>query len=314
MTGRIRRLGIVATVALAAGLSGCVGGGPLSSTGGPRASAALQPPGDQVGDRLHQQARAALARWADAVAASGVQQGFVPVGELTSQIGDWEASVGDNNKPALMAGLVEAAVSLPSEAPPNGALRWQDGTTETVRLLSAQEALSAIRSDGNGDCPDCVALQITGARLTTGPADTSRGPATAPMWEFRVQGTSVRVTRVAIAAQTSVKPPPWNPKDAPVGISIESAAGTVAGRTLTVGFIGAPDTGDEPCGEDYTSEAVESPTAVVVIVTAHPHAFGETCSMVGAPRTAVVELAAPLGERALLEIKQGLPVSVQLAP
>jgi hypothetical protein len=315
MTGWIRRMGIVASVALAAGLSGCVSGGPLSSTGGPAPSArAAQPSSNPANDRLHQQARAALARWADAVAASGIQQGFVPVGELTGQIGDWEASVGDNNKRALMAGLVQAAVNLPSEAPPDGELRWQNGATETVRLLSAQEAISAIRADGNGDCSDCAPLQITGARLTTGPAETSRGPATAPTWEFRVQGTSVRLTRVAIAARTRVVPPPWNPNDAPVGISIESAAGTVGGRTLTVGFTGAPDTGDRPCGEDYTAEAVESPTAVVVIVTVHPHAFGEACAAVGAPRTAVVALMAALGERAVLEIKEGLPVSVQLAP
>jgi hypothetical protein len=299
---------MIASVALAAGLSGCAVGTPLQSGG------TSQPSSVEGADRLHLQAQAALARWADAVAASGIKQGFVPVGEMTGQIGDWEETVGENNKIALMAGMVQAVAKLQSEAPPDGEIRWQDGTTQTAPLVSAQEALAAISAKGNGDCPDCVPLKVTGAKLTTRTIETSRGPATAPAWEFTVQGTAVRVTRVAIAARITVVPPPWNPDDAPVGISIESATGTVGGRTLTVGFTGAPDTGDKPCGEDYTAEAVESPTAVVVIVTAHPHGFGETCSLVGAPRTAVVELAAPLGDRALLEVKEGLPVSVQQTP
>ena len=38
--------------------------------------------------------------------AAGAQAAVTPVGELTGQIGDWEAAVGDNNKRALMAGLI----------------------------------------------------------------------------------------------------------------------------------------------------------------------------------------------------------------
>lgn len=300
MAGRLGRCGIVAAIALAAGLSGCALGGPF-------------PLGDPDAVRLHQQAQAALARWADAVAAAGRQQGFVPVGELTGQVGDWESNVGDNNKRALMAGMVQAAVNLSAQAPPDGELRWQDRTTVTVRLVSAQEALAEVRTDGSGACPDCVPLQITGAQLATGPVETSRGPAMAPVWEFTVQGTAVKVTRVAIAAPVAVVPPPWDPNDAPVGISIESATGTVGGWQLTVTFVGAPAPGDQGCTADYTAEAVESPTAVVVIVTEHPHyPFFAACSAVGAIRTAAVELVAPLGERAVLEVKEGLPVPVLL--
>jgi hypothetical protein len=293
MTGRLRRLVIVAAVALAAGTSGC---GLL--------------PNDSA--KLHQQAQAALARWADAVAAGG-QSAFVPVGELTAQVGDWEEAVGDNNKPALMAGLVEAAVSLPAETPPDGEVRWQNGSTKTVRLISAQKALSDLKADAAGSsCPECVPLQITGARLTSGPVETSRGPAEAAAWEFTVQDTAVRVTRVAIADRVTVVPPPWDSSDPPAGISIESATGTVAGRQLTVAFTGAPDTGDKPCGADYTAEAVESPTAAVVIVTEHPHGFGESCTAVGARRTAEAELSSPLGERAVLEVREGRAVAVLL--
>ena len=179
MAGRLRRLGIVATAAFVVGLSGC----------------ALLPAGDST--RLHEEAQADLARWADAVAAAGGGSSFVPVGELTGQVGDWEPDVGDNNKSALMAGMVEAAVSLPADPPPDGEVRWPDGTTTTVRLVSAPEALAGLKADAAGSaCPDCTTLQLTGARLTTAPVQTSRGPATAPVWEFIVRGTAVKVTRV----------------------------------------------------------------------------------------------------------------------
>jgi hypothetical protein len=295
MARRPRRLGPVAVVALAVGLSGC----------------ALLSTDDSA--RLHQEAQTDLARWADAVAAAGGEAAFVPVGELTGQVGDWEPDVGDNNKIALMAGLVEAAVSLPADTPPDGELRWPDGSTTTVRLISARQALAGLTAEATGSsCPDCTPLQIRGARLTTASIQTSRGPATAPVWEFTLQGTAVKVTRPAVAAGVTVTPPPWDPNNAPVGISIESATGTVGGRQLTVTFTGAPEPGDQGCGADYTAEAVESPTAVVVIVTEHRHGLFEACTAVGATRTATVELAAPLGERAVLEVKEGLPVPVVL--
>lgn len=264
--------------------------------------------------KLHQQAQAALARWADAVAAAGGPSPVILVGELTGQVGDWELAVGDDNKRALMAGLVEANTSLAAEVPPDGEVRWPDGTTATVPVLSAQQAVAAIPAGATAPCGDCTPLRITATRLTSGPIETSRGPATGPVWEFTVQGTAVKVTRVAIAHPITVVPPPWDPNNPPVGLAIDSASGKVGGRELTVAFVGAPLPGDQPCGEDYTAEAVESDLAVVVIVTRHPHAALGACSAVGAPRTASVELAAPLGERAVLEVQQGLPVPVVLTP
>ena len=129
-----------------------------------------------------------------------------------------------------------------------------------------------------------------------------------------MQGTAVRLTRVAIADAITVVPPPLDPNEMPAGLAIESASGTAAGRVLTVAFVGAPLPGDQACGEDYTAEAVESDLALVVIVTRHPHAVVGACTAVGARRTATVELAAPLGERAVLEVQQGLPVPVDVTP
>lgn len=103
----------------------------------------------------------------------------------------------------------------------------------------------------------------------------------------------------------SVTPPPW---DSPPGISIESATGTRAGTQLTVTFTGAKGPATEPCGADYHAEPVESANAVVVIVIAQPHAANEICPGAGYPRTATLNLAQPLGQRAVLEARQGEPV------
>jgi hypothetical protein len=265
--------------------------------------------------REHQQAEAALERWAAAVEAAGGTQVFVPVGELTGQIGDWELEVGDNNKSALMGGMIASAVELPGAAG-DGEVRWNDGTAKTMPTISAERALEELRASVQQGCPECVTLEVTGATLSTATFQTSRGPATAPAWEYTVKGTAVVVTRIAVAANSGVivTPPVWDPNDSPWGLSIESATGTIGGRELTVVFTGAPDTADKPCGADYTAEAVESDTAVVVIVIVRANGFGGACRAVGAPRTATVELAAPLGERAVLEVKEGLPVPVILTP
>ncbi len=292
---RARLLSVAAVIILVPALAGCIG---------------------SVDDaaKLQSQAQAALARWAAAVAATGSPSAVVVVGEQTGQIGEWELAVGDNNKRALMAGLVEAELSVTGATPPDGEVRWQDGTTATVGVISAQQAVAAIKAGASGPCGDCQPLRITAARLTTGPIQTSRGPAVAPVWEFTVQGTAVRVTRVAIANAVSVVPPTWDGNDPPVGLAIEAARATVGGRELTVSFTGAPLPGDQPCGEDYAAGAVESDLAVVVIVTRHPHVTLGACTADGATRSATAELAAPLGGRAVLDVVQGLPVPVTLTP
>jgi hypothetical protein len=181
-------------------------------------------------------------------------------------------------------------------------------------LISAEDALKQLMAAGAGNCPACVPLEITGASLTTARIQTTRGPATVPAWEYTLKGTAVRVTRVAVTGPAPVKiaPPSWDPYNAPGGLAIESATTTTPGRQLTVAFTGALRPGSQPCGADYSAEALESANAVVVIVIAHPHPGGETCAAIGVRRTTTVDLAQPLGERAVLEVRQGLPVPLTI--
>ncbi len=275
-------------------------------------------------EKLAQQAQAALSRWAGTVAAAAGHQGVVLVGDLTVQVGDWEAPVGDNDKPALMAGLVQPAIRLSGSNNETAQLTWQDGTTQAVPVMAAEQALSALTADaaaagGAGSCPDCVPLQITGARLTSMPFATTRGSATVPAWEFTLQGTSVKVMRVAIVDPVTVAEPAWtNPPwgdggDAPVGISIDSASTTVGSRQLTVIFDGTALPGAQACGTTYTAEAVESSLAVVVIVQAQLNPSGSTCEL-STRGTATATLAAPLGLRTVLDVAWGNPITVRLTP
>ena len=195
---RVLRAGAI--VALAT-LAACGTGSPLP----------IGPIGAPV-DREHAQAEAALARWA-AAAASGGSNAIGIVGEGTGQIGEWEGPVGENNKVALMAGMIRIADDIPDDAPPRGTVTRADGTTQSVRVLSAREALRALvgaTSENAGVCPECRPLTITSARLVDGPIETSQGAATAPTWQFTLEGTRVIVTQVAIAETVDIQPPPWD--------------------------------------------------------------------------------------------------------
>jgi hypothetical protein len=265
----------------------------------------------QPEDRIHRQAHEALARWADAIRKSGGAS-ITFVGDLTGQIGDWEPALGDN-KQALGAGLVRAAAPLSEDTPSGDKVRWLDGSTVDVNLLSAADTLQALVDAGSGSCDGCEPLEVAGAQLATGLVETSRGPANAPIWVFTIEGTAVKVTRVAVDEGVTVDPPPWNADDPPEGISIESAIGSEDSKKLTVSFTGAVEGASKPCGVDYSAEAVESDLAVVVILhatrntTADP---GTLCDLVGKTRTAKLTLDSALGSRAILEVRQGLPVPV----
>jgi hypothetical protein len=269
----------------------------------------------QPADRIHAQAQDALARWADAAAKSGGAT-ISFVGDITSQVGSWEASVGDNNKAALMAGMLTAPTPLSDAVPSRSHVRFVDRSSVDVDVLSAADTLDDLVAASSGTCPDCRPLRVTDANLATGLVETTLGPAEAPLWVFTIDGTAVHVTRVAVDPSITVVPPPFNADHPPEGVSIDLAVGTAESRKLTVSFIGAEKTGDQPCGADYTTEAVESDLAVVVIVFEHRNATaaaatGAACRDVGKTRTATVTLDAPLGKRAVLEVTQGLPVPLQ---
>jgi hypothetical protein len=304
-------LGLLLGVPLGVLLGGC--GRPA----GDQTTAGAGPP-PTVDDlvRLDEQARQALARWADAVAAHGDGPRFVPIDDGFGLVGDREPEIAANFKSAVMAGQLEAAPGvLPAGDPGTGEVRWDDGSTVTLPLRSAEAALHSLTEPRRDDCGGCTPLRVTGARLVTVTTRTDRGPATVPAWEFALAGTAARITKVAVAASAAitVSPPPWDGSHRPAGLWVESAEVAADGRTVTAHFTGGR-AGTGPCTSDYTARAVESELAAVIIVEEHPHAAPHpapatmACDLAGHPRTATLTLAAPLAQRTLLQVVDGKPI------
>ena len=110
----------------------------------------------------------------------------------------------------------------------------------------------------------------------------------------------------------AVSPSASAPTVVDYGLSIDSAAVDAQGTRMTVTFPGSPGPAKHPCGTDYAAEPVESGKAVVVIVLAQPNGSEATCPMIGVTRTATLNLATPLGRRAVLSLR-GEPVPVTRA-
>jgi hypothetical protein len=110
--------------------------------------------------------------------------------------------------------------------------------------------------------------------------------------------------------EAGIEPPPWDPENPPVGIVVDSVEVSPDGASLRATFVGSPDPASQPCGVDYSGEAVESDLAVVVIIVEHRRPNPEICAGVGATRTTMITLAAPLGDRAVLDVQEGRPVEV----
>ena len=271
-----------------------------NESGVPLRSAVAEP-----ADRLQAQAQGALERWADAVRDNGGAS-IIFEGPLTSQIGTWEDDVAENNKGALDAGMLETSTSLSDERPGRREVTWVDGTKIDVDVFSARQAFDELVGAANADCEGCEPLHVTEANLATGLVETSEGPADVPMWVYSLRDTGVRITRVAVDAGVSVDPPPWDAEDPPLGVSIELAFGEPGSKDLEVQFIGA----HEDCGVEYEVEAVESTLAVVVVIAERENPAAAGCPAAGQLRTAGVKLDAKLGRRAVLEVRQGLPVPV----
>ena len=299
MSGRRFAIGLVACLAVSA----CTGA--ASSAG----------PDDSQNDsaRLHQQAQTYLAAFDAAVKAAGGLPSFIPTSDTTLMVGDdWGPTIdGSAAKLALMGGDFSASITLPPETPPDGQIRWPDGTTESTGVLSASAAFDDMAANAS-TCSDCTSsLVVTSATLTTATFETSRGPAVAPAWEFGLENTPVKIDKLAVATKTIDVPQiDWDPNNPPVGMRIESAQIDATGLKLTADFVGAGNGADKPCGADYTAEAVESDNAVVVIVYVHNNTTPAFCTLEGHPRSAEVTLAKPLGNRAVLEDQTGQPVPV----
>jgi hypothetical protein len=267
--------------------------------------------------RMHQQAVDALARW-DAAYAAAKQPVFAPLSDFEPGVVGLGPT--ETEKEFLYYGMgIVLDAALPSDIPDKAELRWASGATRSITVASADATFTAMVTRLRANCGGCTPSQsfhVTGARPTTVTIDTVDGAVTAPAWEYTLAGYSARLVMPSVAPGEALVPPiaPWDSAHPPLGLMFSTVKSTSDGTRLTVGFVGAKGHADEPCGVDYTAEAVAGTHAVVIIIyTQRYHgSAGQnlSCDMIGYGREVMVTLNPPLGNRIVLDGLVGHPFAV----
>jgi hypothetical protein len=207
-------------------------------------------------------------------------------------------------KLAFMSGHFRLAGVLPT-GPLPGMVRWANGTTLRLPLLSARAAFAELAAERPCAVPNaCGQLTVTGAEPGVVTVRTSRGPASVPAWRYTVAGLGWKVSEVAVARSAFVVLPGYGPIPSAgrntQGVS-ELTAVSGNGRALRLIFIGGG------CDAAWGAYTYESGSTVVVGSWERSSANGP-CPAVGIGRTARVTLAHPLGTRVVLDVASGLPL------
>ncbi|HEU5109759.1 MAG TPA: hypothetical protein VFT95_14550, partial [Micromonosporaceae bacterium] len=209
-------------------------------------------------------------QWKAGEAAESWRTGFVPLEPLT--VRPEGVTFNDATKQAFMAGWYRLDVGMPRErGGKTGTIRYADGTTDTVPVVSLGEAYGEIDQGDPPPCPGfsvpppadapavqdntvpdqpvsdaaagkpCTALTITSAQLGVAKVRTSRGEAEVPAWLFTVRALGGQVARVAVAPSAVAAPPELKAGELPAAPDVvaaqdlTSAGGTKLGYRLGVG-------------------------------------------------------------------------------
>jgi len=292
------------------GVAGCAA--PGTGPGAPDTGA-----GDAaVRAEFERRAAEIVAAWTASPAAAAWHEGFVPLQDLTVLPG---GDLPEEVKQAAFAGWYTTDLDLDRERPAAGEVAFDDGTTLAVPVAAAAEAWDAIHQ-GQPDCPSppppapsptvgadpdtptsdqpvpCIVLTVTGVEAGTVTVATSRGPARAPAWLFRVAELDEPVARIAVAPEAVVEVPRSPMPTFPYHEGLATATVLVAhdGAELTyrVG-VGACDEPPEPL-------VYETPDVVVVggSTRLQPGVTACTDQLLVEPVT--VTLEAPLDGRPVL--------------
>jgi len=201
------------------------------------------------------------------------------------------------SKLAYVDGRFDLGVALPAGP----------ATSNGYPLISARTAFDRLSSAADpAKTSTTYRLRVISASLGSARFDTDRGPRLLPAWRFGLAKVTGPVWVLAIDPKTL-----WTAKATAATDLGFRATPAADGRSLTLDFIGGPD---EPtaCGIAYTASAVESATAVVVVLHDEPRARADgevVCDGAGHRRTVPLQLADALGGRVLLT-PYGVPMPV----
>lgn len=193
---------------------------------------------------------------------------------------------------------------LSTARPKDSVVQWDNLARATVPVMSAAETFESMQSYSVAEvdpCAGCAPNRVTGANLSTTNLWTPQGEAKAPVWEFSLEGSTSKVTMLAIPSSHLVQPAEW-----PDGIWGDFVMGVIAsddGRALTVSFRGEPI----ECPVTYSASTARSEHAVGVLIESK----GKTCGGdQQASRHVTVQLNRPLGDAVVIDAHRGHPIFV----
>lgn len=295
----VSRMAVVLTVALAAAACGTQHGA-FPGTGKNR-------PPEPVS--FVTRARQVTAQWDGSGTARAWRTGLVLLD--ASDLVSIPAGAGfgsQRRKDAFGSGHFRLATTLPAQ-PLRGMVRWANGATLHLPLLSAKAAFAELATQRQCGGPyPCGQLTVTGVQPGAVTVATSRGPASVPAWQFAVgelgwQATEVGVTPSALVAIPRPAPLPEAGRNTP-GVG-GLAAVSADGRTLTL----VVPTG--ACATAWGAYSYES-IRTVVVGSWERDPSSELCGASLAFRTARVTLTRPLSTRVVLDVASGQPLVLRL--
>jgi hypothetical protein len=304
------------------GLAGCAG---TTGAGGDPGTT----PDSDVETAFAERAEIVAQAWREHAATGAWRDGFVPLQELTvpppGGFPDGDA------KSAFEAGYYVAEVPLPETAPEPGTVRFPDGATLSLPLVSAREAYAALDqgdppcrngtpvaptpSAGGPSGPDqatsavpphvCAVLTVTGVTLGETRLRTSRGEASVPAWLFTVAGLTEPVARVAVAPSAVHPVPTPSLPDSPhvPGLVTAQHLTSVDGATLVYQL------GVGTC--DYDIRPLVHETPEVVVIGGSVRTKPGMCNAMLKLEQVRVTLAQPLDGRPVVDVGTGTPLTVR---
>ena len=207
----------------------------------------------------------------------------------------------DDAKVAVLTGLLDPPAAFPASP----------GQVDGRPIVDASAAFVELTAPANGAKADGSVRPLTvgGVRLGSATFRTDRGPSELPAWLFDVPGATAAVAVAALAPPAvfvPTKPPPDRAFSGAPAVTGATVDGT--GRSVMVSFVGAKE-GTGACTADY-DVAIDETTTVVLIEVRTRREGGGSCKALGYLRQAVATLAAPLGNRVLVDVSTDAVVGV----
>jgi hypothetical protein len=237
---------------------------------------------------------AALAHWASFPAGAQVRPVVILTGDQVIGPVTFPSAA---DQDAFNAGAITLPRSLPSGP----------GRLGGYSLISAARAAQVLTAGGTASPAPSTKLTVTKVKLTSGIFATDRGRQVLPAWQFTLRGVAGPADVLAVATAQRF----WPSGLKPVSTRTTAAQPGRSGRALTLTVYGAP-AGTGACQVTYSVRQQSSAHAVAVDVIAQEHDHGAACPAGGrpAPVSLPVTLAAPLGNRVLVDARSSAPIPV----